>query len=63
MDCGGKSHISLNCKFKDASCYRCKIKGHIASVCKARKNVHCIRAETKEGLKKDNIFDIYKNSN
>lgn len=33
--CGGK-HLRKDCQFKDAVCVKCKKKGHLKSVCKAR---------------------------
>ena len=35
LSCGGSRHRN-DCKFRDAECHFCKLKGHIAKVCKKR---------------------------
>ena len=35
--CGRGSHRSEDCRFKDATCYGCNMKGHIRSACKQAK--------------------------
>jgi len=34
--CGGDSHASHNCRFKDQTCYHCGKVGHISRVCNSR---------------------------
>ena len=34
--CGGDSHATHNCRFKDQTCYHCGKVGHIASVCRSK---------------------------
>ncbi|KAL9967300.1 hypothetical protein ACROYT_G025499 [Oculina patagonica] len=35
--CGGDSHASHNCRFKDQTCYHCGKVGHISRVCNSRR--------------------------
>ena len=35
--CGRSNHTFDECRFKDATCRACKKKGHLASVCRSRK--------------------------
>ena len=35
--CGGDSHASHNCRFKDHTCFHCGKVGHISSVCNSRR--------------------------
>ena len=34
--CGGDSHATHNCRFKDQTCYHCEKVGHIAKVCRSK---------------------------
>ena len=35
--CGGDSHASHNCRFKEQTCYHCGKVGHISRVCNSRR--------------------------
>ena len=37
--CGRNNHTSQRCKLKDASCHICSRKGHIATICRERRQV------------------------
>ena len=41
--CGKSDHKRADCKYKDATCRNCSLKGHIASVCR-QKSVHNMHA-------------------
>ena len=41
--CGRKNHDNSTCRFKDATCFKCRKKGHISSNCKS--NVTDVRKE------------------
>ena len=34
----GDSHLATNCRFSDAICHFCKKRGHIAKVCRTKRN-------------------------
>ena len=36
------------CKFKDAQCYECKVKGHTAPICPKKNRVHPVQEEQEE---------------
>ena len=36
--CARKNHRSEDCRFKNATCFRCRQKGHIATVCQVSKS-------------------------
>ena len=43
FSCGKSSHRRSECKFRDAVCHKCSVKGHIASICKSKlKSVHAV---------------------
>lgn len=43
IHCGGKKHKSSDCLYKNATCYRCKQIGHIATICKLKTNVNFVQ--------------------
>ena len=34
--CGSRSHLSPDCRYKDATCHTCKKKGHLSKVCHSK---------------------------
>ena len=56
--CGGK-HIRKNCKFRDATCYKCHGKGHIATVCGQKRRTRAHNVEATEDVNDEyNIYHV-----
>ena len=53
--CGG-AHRRANCPFRDATCFKCSLKGHIAKVCRSKDKVDYLSADNTI----DNTVDIDK---
>ena len=59
--CGGP-HLATVCKFKEAVCYACRKRGHIARVCRSKgyskgrksQEAHCVDGDMKDS---DNSSD------
>ena len=58
--CGRKNHESEDCKFKNATCYKCNVQGHIATVCRTKKSgVNTVSEVTGDYDSDDNVQSLY----
>ncbi|XP_018347220.1 PREDICTED: uncharacterized protein K02A2.6-like [Trachymyrmex septentrionalis] len=55
-NCNGWAHRRANCPFRDATCFKCSLKGHIAKVCRSKDKVDYLSTDNTI----DNTVDIDK---
>ena len=62
--CGGP-HLAPSCKFKEATCYSCRKKGHLARVCRSKgrkqppRGAHYIQEEGKDKPSADESYSLF----
>ena len=58
--CGGRTHTTSSCYFKDRRFYECDRKGHLAKVCKEKNDQNSKRFHSVESKKEINNYGTRK---
>ena len=56
--CGESNHLFRSCKYKSVDCKKCKVKGHLAKVCKSVVNKHLLNLECEEDFGQISLYNI-----
>lgn len=56
--CGWKNHDSASCKFKDSVCHSCSKRGHLANICRSRKDKNGVNLVQNVANENNDSFDF-----